>query len=104
MKRLFWVAVGAAVGVVAMRRLSARAAKLTPQGLAEQARERANGLGAAVRTFAEEVRDGIEQRENELAEAMMGSEDGRRGRDGFTGIDPEAAARFAQNPDRSRLN
>lgn len=104
MKRLFWVAVGAAVTVVAMRRLSARAAKLTPRGLADEARERATGLGAAVRTFAEEVRDGIEQRENELAEAMMGSDDGRGGRRGFTGIEPDAAARFARDPDRSRLN
>ena len=87
-----------------MRRLSARAAKMTPHGLAEQARERATGLGAAVRAFAEEVRDGIEQRENELAEAMMGADDGRGGRTGSTGIEPDAAARFAKDPDRSRLN
>ena len=34
MRRVFWLALGAALGVLIFRKLSAAAQKLTPQGLA----------------------------------------------------------------------
>ncbi|MEO7979546.1 MAG: DUF6167 family protein [Sporichthyaceae bacterium] len=66
MRRLFWVAVGAAAGVYAVRKVQKTLHAYSPGGLAE----RATGAGAGLRAFADEVREGMAQREAELREAL----------------------------------
>lgn len=62
MRRLFYLALGAAVGVLVVRRLSRAAQTLTPQGLVDAA----VGLGGSLRDLAVEVRVGMAEREAEL--------------------------------------
>ncbi len=66
MRRLFWVAVGAAAGVYAVRKVQKTLHAYSPGGLAD----RATGAGASLRAFADEVRAGAAQREAELREAL----------------------------------
>ena len=66
MRRLFWVAVGAAAGVYAVRKVQKTMHAYSPSGLAE----RAEGVGGSMRAFAEEVRAGMADREAELREAL----------------------------------
>jgi len=66
MRRLFYVAFGAAAGVVAVRRISAAANKWTPEGLAAQA----GGAGDRVAVWWAEVRAHAAAREAELREAL----------------------------------
>jgi hypothetical protein len=66
MRRLFWVAVGAAAGIYAVRKVQKTLHAYSPSGLAE----RATGAGAGLRAFAADVRDGMAQREAELREAL----------------------------------
>jgi hypothetical protein len=66
MRRLFWVAVGAAAGVYAVRKVQKTLHAYSPSGLAD----RATGVGGQLRAFADEVRDGMTQREAELREAL----------------------------------
>jgi len=66
MRRLFWVAVGAAAGVYAVRKVQKTLQAYSPGGLAD----RAVGTGAGLRAFAGEVREGMAQREAELREAL----------------------------------
>ena len=91
MKRLFWVAVGATVGVLVVRRLSRSAEQFTPQGLARQIAD----LGAAIRAFGEEVRAGMAAREEELRSALALDEPHPNG---SSGIDADAAERLARDP------
>lgn len=66
MRRLFWVAVGAAAGVYAVRKVQKTLHAYSASGLAD----RASGLGAQLRAFTDDVRDGMAQREAELREAL----------------------------------
>ena len=66
MRRLFWVAVGAAAGVYAVRKVQKTLHAYSATGLAE----RAGGLGDSVKAFADEVRDRAADREAELREAL----------------------------------
>jgi len=66
MRRLFWVAVGAAAGVYAVHKVKQTLNSYSPSGLAE----RATGAGGAVRAFADEVLAGMADREAELREAL----------------------------------
>ena len=66
MRRLFWVAVGAAAGIYAVRKVQKTMHAYSPSGLAE----RAAGLGESITAFAEEVRAGMADREAELREAL----------------------------------
>ena len=70
MKRLFYLAVGAGVGVAAVRRVSRAARKLTPSGLAGSAGGAASGLRGSVRRFVDDVRIGMVEREAQLHEAL----------------------------------
>jgi hypothetical protein len=65
-KRLFWLALGAVVGVLVVRRLTAAVDTLTPAGLADSLGD----LGEAVRDFAADVRVGMAHREAELRAAL----------------------------------
>jgi chromosome condensin MukBEF MukE localization factor len=62
MRRLFWLTVGAGMGVYATRRVSRFARRLTPGSVAVRASDR-------VRMFAEDVRLGMQAREEQLREA-----------------------------------
>ena len=71
MRRLFYIAFGAAAGVLVVRRVSAAANKWTPEGLAAQA----GGAGERLAAWWGEVQAYSAQREAELREAL-GLEDG----------------------------
>lgn len=67
MRRLFWVALGAAAGVAAVRTLAKKAQAYTPKGIARSVA----GIGDSVRGFVDDVRAGMAEREVELAAAMQ---------------------------------
>jgi hypothetical protein len=81
MRRLFWLALGATVGALLVRRLTKAAESLTPKGLAASVSGQLSGLTEAIRDFAEEIRDGMSVREAELLEGT--------GIDGRLGARPE---------------
>jgi len=94
-RRLFWLALGASAGVVAVRRLTRTAAALTPRGLADSVAD----LGASIRVFAEEVRAGMAERELELREAL-GLEDPNDAGQGPPPEPDQAAAAAARREHR----
>jgi Family of unknown function (DUF6167) len=71
-KRLFYLAAGAGLGVAAVRKLRKAASKLTPSGLAGSAGESLSGLFGSARGFLDDVRAGMAERETELHEALTG--------------------------------
>ncbi|HTC68176.1 MAG TPA: DUF6167 family protein [Acidothermaceae bacterium] len=72
MKRLLYVAIGAGVGVAAVRRVTRAAQKLTPSGLAGSAGGAISGLSDSIRGFIDDVRVGMAEREVELHDALAG--------------------------------
>jgi hypothetical protein len=98
MKRIFWLAVGATVGVLVVRKLSAKAAQFTPQGIVKQMRGAATEVADAVRGFGDEVRAGMAEREDELRESLLLTE---HQPNGHSGLDAESAARLARDPNAS---
>jgi hypothetical protein len=71
MKRLLWLGVGLAIGGLVVRAVSKKAQAYSPRGLAASARESAGGLVASVRSFVDDVRDGMAEREQQIHEAML---------------------------------
>jgi len=65
-RRLFYVAMGAAVGILAVRRVTQAAQRLTPAGLQSSFAGSMSGLTAAISEFSELVREGMAEREEEL--------------------------------------
>jgi hypothetical protein len=76
-RRIFWLALGVTVGALVVRKLSSAAEQLSPRGLSQSLR----GLTDAIADFADEVREGMSTRENELVEGA--------GIDGRLGAKPE---------------
>jgi hypothetical protein len=66
MRRLFWVALGAAAGVVVARQVRKKVQAFTPSGIGRSLA----GLGDSVRAFADDVRAGMAEREYELSAAL----------------------------------
>ena len=66
MSRLFWTALGAAVGVYAVRKVSKAAEAYTPAGVAHGLADFGDGL----RELAAAVREGMAEREGELRLAL----------------------------------
>src|SRR3954453_8315334 len=66
MRRGFWFAAGAGVGVYVMVRARRAIDGFTPDGL----RDRVAGLGVGAHLFAEEVRAGMSERGTELRERL----------------------------------
>ncbi len=62
-RRLFYIALGATVGVLVMRRVSAAAASLQPDHVARR-------VVGSVQGFAADVRAGMAERESELRSAL----------------------------------
>jgi hypothetical protein len=87
MRRLFWMGVGATVGVLVVRKITKTAHAFTPAGVAESA----GGIGYSIRYFADEVRAGMVEREAELRDAL--------GIDGDDhDLSPEEAADLIERP------
>ena len=85
MRRLFWVALGAAAGIFLVRKVSQTVEQYTPAGVGRSLASVGDGL----REVAEVIREGMAEREAELRTAL--------GVDAGT-IDPEAAQSLLQDP------
>ncbi len=70
MKRLFWLGLGAAVGVYATRRTQRAAHSLTPAGVGANLADGLRELGAGLGSFGAEVRAGMTAREQELTDLV----------------------------------
>ena len=65
-RRLFYIALGATVGVLLVRKLTTTAARFTPAGVQSGVAGALTGLSSAIRDFGVEVRAGMVEREDEL--------------------------------------
>jgi hypothetical protein len=70
MRRLLWLGVGLAVGALVFRAVTKKAQAFTPEGIAGSARDSAVGLLDSVRSFVDDVRDGMAEREAEIHAAF----------------------------------
>lgn len=70
MKRLLWLGLGIGVGVLVVRQITKMAHAYTPQGIAETAQETAGGLVESVRSFVDDVRIAMAEREQEIHAAF----------------------------------
>lgn len=70
MKRLLWLGIGLAVGALVVRKVSQRAQSYTPSGMAASLSESAGGLVESVRSFVDDVRAGMAEREDEIHAAI----------------------------------
>ncbi|GIF03470.1 hypothetical protein [Actinoplanes siamensis] len=70
MKRLLWLGVGLAVGALVVRKLTQKAEEFTPTGIATSLSQSAGGLVESMRSFVEDVRDGMAEREEQIHEAF----------------------------------
>lgn len=66
MKRLFWVALGATVGILVVRKLTKTVDQYSPEGIGRSL----GNLAEAVRDAAEVVRESMDEREHELRVAL----------------------------------
>ncbi|MFG1779163.1 hypothetical protein ACGFIR_07770 [Micromonospora sp. NPDC049051] len=74
MRRLFWLGIGLAVGVVVVRKATRTAHAYTPAGIASTVTESAGGLAESLRSFVEDVRIAMAEREQEIHEAFAQGE------------------------------
>jgi hypothetical protein len=70
MRRMFWVALGATVGVLVVRKVTKAAQSYSPSGIALSLSGGLSDLGEGLREMAEVVREGMAQRETELRYAL----------------------------------
>jgi hypothetical protein len=73
-KRLLWLGVGLAVGAIAVRKLTRTAEQFTPTGIATSLSQSAGGLVESLRSFVDDVRDGMAEREGQINEAFAAGE------------------------------
>lgn len=85
MRRIFWTALGATVGVLVVRKVTRTAEAYTPEGVARGL----SGLGDGLREMAQVVRESMAQRDAELRLAL-GIDEGA--------IDPAQAQRLIDRP------
>ena len=70
MRRLFWLALGATVGVLVVRKVTKTAQAYSPSGVARGLSGGLSDLGEGLREMAEAVREGMSERETELRYAL----------------------------------
>lgn len=70
MRRLLWLGVGLAVGALIVRKLSQAAQSYTPAGIVSSLSESAGGAVESIRSFVQDVRDGMAERERQIHEAF----------------------------------
>ena len=71
MKRLFWLGLGVATGVMVTRKAAEVATRLTPAGVGEQVGDGLRELASAIGSFGAEVRAGMTEREHELTDLVQ---------------------------------
>jgi hypothetical protein len=69
-KRVLWLGVGLAVGALVVRAVTKKVHTLRPAGLAASARDTAGGLVGSVRSFVDDIRDGMAEREEQIHAAF----------------------------------
>ena len=74
MKRLLWLGVGLAVGALVVRKLTRKANEFTPSGIATSLSQSAGGLVESMRSFVDDVRDGMTERQEEIQQAFAEGE------------------------------
>jgi hypothetical protein len=74
MKRLLWLGVGLAVGALVVRKMTKKANEFTPSGIATSLSQSAGGLVESVRSFVDDVREGMTEREQQIHEAFEAGE------------------------------
>jgi hypothetical protein len=74
MKRLLWLGVGLAVGALVVRKMTQKANEFTPSGIATSLSQSAGGLVESVRSFVEDVRDGMTERQEQIDQAFAEGE------------------------------
>lgn len=74
MRRLLWLGIGLAVGGLVVRQLTRKAQTYSPAGIAHRASASAGGLVESVRSFIDDVREGMAEREAEIHQAMAEGE------------------------------
>ncbi|HET8615970.1 MAG TPA: hypothetical protein VFL94_10625 [Actinomycetales bacterium] len=85
MRRLFWLALGASVGVLVVRKVTRTAKAYTPEGVAQGLA----GVGEGLREMASVVKESMAQRDAELRLAL-GVDEGA--------INPETAQQLIERP------
>ena len=70
MRRLLWLGIGLAVGALVFRAVAKKAQAFTPQGIAGSVQQGAAGMLESVRTFVDDVRDAMAEREEEIRSAF----------------------------------
>jgi hypothetical protein len=85
MKRVFWLGIGLAVGALVVRAVAKKAQAFTPEGIAGSVQQSAGGLLESVRTFMDDVREGMAEREREIHAAF--TEGVALGDDDYDGYD-----------------
>ena len=87
MKRLLWLGVGLAVGALVVRKLTKKANEFTPSGIATSLSQSAGGLVESMRSFVEDVREGMTEREEQIHQAFA---EGELFDDGLTDLDQDS--------------
>ncbi|HEX5202453.1 hypothetical protein ACFQS1_23720 [Paractinoplanes rhizophilus] len=85
MKRLLWLGVGLAVGALVVRKLTRKANEFTPSGIATSLSQSAGGLVESMRSFVDDVREGMTEREEQIHQAFAEGElfeDGHQAQEG----------------------
>ena len=65
-RRLFYIALGATVGILVVRKATQAAQRFTPAGVQSSMSGALGGLGEAIRDFTAELREGMAEREEML--------------------------------------
>lgn len=68
-RRAFWLAMGASIGALVVRRLTRTAARLTPASMTQSLSESAGRLVDSVRDFVDDARASAKERRAELMES-----------------------------------
>ncbi|WP_213454279.1 hypothetical protein [Rhizomonospora bruguierae] len=94
MRRLLWLGIGLAVGALVVRKVAQKARVFTPEGIAGSVRESTGGALESLRSFVDDVRAGMAEREEQIHTAiadgvMFDEEDDEGERDGRHPDHPE---------------
>ena len=65
-RRVFYIALGATVGILIVRKASQAAQRFTPAGVQGSMTGALGGLGDAIRDFGANIREGMAEREDQL--------------------------------------
>lgn len=68
-RRAFWLAMGASIGALVVRKLTRTAERFTPTGITQSLSESAGRVVDSVRDFVDDARAGAKEREVELKES-----------------------------------